>query len=132
LTFDYHAVAPGIATVLLDHGAGGKRVVMEAFCPAGPTGCRIFLVSGTAEGYQAFDPAATLATEMQILHEDLPTLNTLDPLEVPFEREHYELSVEADRYTLATRRAFLEFMRDASEPVTAATSNPGSSAASMA
>jgi phenylpropionate dioxygenase-like ring-hydroxylating dioxygenase large terminal subunit len=28
LTFDYHAVAPGIATVLLDHGTGGKRVVM--------------------------------------------------------------------------------------------------------
>jgi hypothetical protein len=50
---------------------------------------------------------------MQVLHEDLPTLNTLDPLEVPFEREQYELSVEADRYTLATRRAFVEFMRDA-------------------
>jgi phenylpropionate dioxygenase-like ring-hydroxylating dioxygenase large terminal subunit len=118
LTFSYHAVAPGIATVLLDHGAGGKRVVMEAFCPAGPTGCRIFLVSGTAEGYTAFDPAATLATELQILHEDLPTLNTLDPLEVPFEREQYEQSVEADRYTLATRRAFVEFMRDAARPAT--------------
>jgi hypothetical protein len=55
---------------------------------------------------------------MQILHEDLPTLNTLDPLEVPLEREQYELSVEADRYTLATRRAFVEFMRDAARPAT--------------
>jgi hypothetical protein len=54
---------------------------------------------------------------MQILHEDLPTLNTLDPLEVPFEREYYELSVEGDRYTLATRRAFVEFMRDAGSAV---------------
>jgi phenylpropionate dioxygenase-like ring-hydroxylating dioxygenase large terminal subunit len=119
-TFDYHAVAPSIATVLLDHGAGGKRVVMEAFTPAGPTGCRIFLVSGTAAGYTAYDPAATLATEMQVLHEDLPTLNTLDPLEVPFEREQYELSVEADRYTLATRRAFVEFMRDAGAAIVGA------------
>jgi phenylpropionate dioxygenase-like ring-hydroxylating dioxygenase large terminal subunit len=117
LTFDYHAVAPSIATVLLDHGTGGKRVVMEAFTPAGPTGCRIFLVSGTAADYTAYDPAATLATEMQVLHEDLPTLNTLDPPEVPFEREQYELSVEADRYTLATRRAFVEFMRDAGAAV---------------
>jgi hypothetical protein len=66
----------------------------------------------------AFDPAATLATEMQILHEDLPTLNALDPLEVPLEREQYELSVEADRYTLATRRAFVKFMRDAARPAT--------------
>jgi phenylpropionate dioxygenase-like ring-hydroxylating dioxygenase large terminal subunit len=119
LTFDYHAVVPGIASVLLDHGAGGKRVVMEAFTPAGPTGCRIFLVSGTAAAYTAFDPAATLATEMAVLHEDLPTLNTLDPPEVPFEREHFELSVEADRYTLATRRAFVEFMRDAGAAVDA-------------
>jgi hypothetical protein len=55
---------------------------------------------------------------MAVLHEDLPTLNTLDPLEVPFEREQYELSVEADRYTLATRRAFVEFMRDAARPST--------------
>ncbi|MDT5053860.1 MAG: hypothetical protein QOF66_2226 [Mycobacterium sp.] len=117
LTFDYHAVAPSIATVLLDHGTDGKRVVMEAFTPAGPTGCRIFLVSGTAADYTAYDPAATLATEMQVLHEDLPTLNTLDPPEVPFEREQYELSVEADRYTLATRRAFVEFMRDAGAAV---------------
>jgi hypothetical protein len=54
---------------------------------------------------------------MQVLHEDLPTLNTLDPPEVPFEREQYELSVEADRYTLATRRAFVEFMRDAGAAV---------------
>jgi hypothetical protein len=57
---------------------------------------------------------------MQVLHEDLPTLNTLDPLEVPFEREQYELSVEADRYTLATRRAFVEFMRDAGAAIDAA------------
>ncbi|MDT5337610.1 MAG: hypothetical protein QOD90_3115 [Mycobacterium sp.] len=118
LTFDYHTVAPGIATVLLDHGAGGKRVVIEAFCPSDLTGCRMFLVSGTAEGYTALDPAATLATELQKLQEDLPTLNNLDPLEVPFEREHYELSVEADRYTLATRRAFGEFMRDAARAAT--------------
>jgi hypothetical protein len=120
LTFDYHAVPPGLATVLLDHGAGGRRVVIEAFAPAGPTGCRIFLVSGTAADYTAHDPAATLATEMRVLHEDLPTLNTLDPLEVPFGREQYELSVAADRYTLATRRAFVEFIRDAGAAVNGA------------
>jgi phenylpropionate dioxygenase-like ring-hydroxylating dioxygenase large terminal subunit len=113
LSFAYHAVAPSIATVMLDHGAGGKRVVIEAFTPAGPTGTRIFLVSGTAADYTAYDPAATLASEMAVLHEDVPTLDTLDPPEVPFDREHHELSVEADRYTLATRRAFVQFIREA-------------------
>jgi hypothetical protein len=62
---------------------------------------------------------------MAVLHEDLPTLNTLDPLEVPFEREQYELSVEADRYTLATRRAFVEFMRDAGADASLRSSRKG-------
>jgi hypothetical protein len=47
---------------------------------------------------------------------------------VPFEREQYELSVAADRYTLATGRASVEFMPDAARPVTVAASNAGSSA----
>lgn len=110
LTFNYHAIAPGLSSVLLDHGRGGKRVVMECFAPLGPTGCRIFLVSGTAAGYTELDPESTLKAEMAVLHEDLPTLETLEPLEVPFNREQPEVSVEADRYTLATRRAFAEFI----------------------
>jgi nitrite reductase/ring-hydroxylating ferredoxin subunit len=116
LAFHYHAVAPGLVSVLLDHGAGGKRVVMECFAPAGPAGCRIFLVSGTAAGYTALSPGDTLATEMAVLYEDLPTLDTLEPAEVPFDRLYLEVSVEADRYTLATRRAFMQFIRDAQEP----------------
>ncbi|WP_164478302.1 Rieske 2Fe-2S domain-containing protein [Mycolicibacterium stellerae] len=71
--FEYRFVMPGITTVLFDHGAGGKQVVMQAICPTGPTGCRIFLVSGTTAGFAAFDPAATLAAEMQIPHENLST-----------------------------------------------------------
>jgi hypothetical protein len=57
-------------------------------------------------------------------HRDADTARGLADLErpgparVPLEREQYELSVEADRYTLATRRAFVEFMRDAARPAT--------------
>jgi phenylpropionate dioxygenase-like ring-hydroxylating dioxygenase large terminal subunit len=116
-TFEYHTVAPGIATVLLDHGAGGKRVVMKAFAPASPTECRIFLVSGAAADHTAHDQATTLAAEIRVVHEDLPTLNTFDPLEVLFKREQYELPVEADRYTLATRGSFVQFIRDAGAAV---------------
>jgi phenylpropionate dioxygenase-like ring-hydroxylating dioxygenase large terminal subunit len=114
LAFRYHAIAPGLVSVLLDHGPGGSRVVMECFTPAGPAGCRIFLVSGTAAGY-TLSPQDTLATEMAVLHEDLPTLNTLEPAEVPFDRLYPEVSVDSDRYTLATRRAFAAFIRDAQE-----------------
>jgi phenylpropionate dioxygenase-like ring-hydroxylating dioxygenase large terminal subunit len=116
LVFHYHAVVPGLVAVLLDHGPDGKRVVMECLMPAGPEGCRIFLVSGTAAGYTALSPQDTLATEMAVLHEDRPTLDNLEPAEVPFDRRYPEVSVEADRYTLATRRAFTQFIRDAQEP----------------
>jgi phenylpropionate dioxygenase-like ring-hydroxylating dioxygenase large terminal subunit len=92
LRFDYHTVAPGIA-VLLDHGAGGNRVIMEAFTPVGPTRCRIFLVCGNATDSTAYNPAEALV--------------------VPFQREQYEPPVEVDSYTLEIRRAFVDFMRDA-------------------
>ena len=115
LAFRYHAVVPGLVAVLLDHGPGGQRVVMECLMPAGAAGCRIFLVSGTAAGYTALSPQDTLATEMAVLHEDRPTLDNLEPAEVPFGRRYPEVSVEADRYTLATRRAFTQFVRDAQE-----------------
>jgi phenylpropionate dioxygenase-like ring-hydroxylating dioxygenase large terminal subunit len=120
ITFRYHAVAPGLVSVLLDHGDGGQRVVMECLAPAGATGCRIFLVSGTAAGYTAASPQETLATEMAVLHEDLPTLDSIEPAEVPFDRGYPEVSVEADRYTLATRRAFARFIRDAQAPASGA------------
>jgi phenylpropionate dioxygenase-like ring-hydroxylating dioxygenase large terminal subunit len=108
LPFDYHTVAPGIA-VLLDHGAGGKRIIMEAFTPVGPTSCRIFVVCGTATDSTAYDPAELLAAQMQLL----PTFKPADPLVVPFQREQYEPPVEVDNYTLEIRRAFVEFVSDA-------------------
>jgi phenylpropionate dioxygenase-like ring-hydroxylating dioxygenase large terminal subunit len=117
IAFRYHAVAPGLVSVLLDHGDGGQRVVMECLAPAGATGCRIFLVSGTAAGYTVLSPEETLATEMAVLREDLPTLDSIEPAEVPFDRRYPEVSVEADRYTLATRRAYWQFIRDAQGPV---------------
>lgn len=116
VAFRYHAVAPGLVSVLLDHGDSGQRVVMECLAPAGATGCRIFLVSGTAAGYTALSPRETLATEMAVLHEDLPTLDSIEPAEVPFDRGYPEVSVEADRYTRATRRAFTRFIRNAQAP----------------
>jgi hypothetical protein len=125
VAFHYHAVAPGLVSVLLDHGAGGKRVVMECLAPAGAAGCRIFLVSGTGAGYSSLSPEDTLATEMAGLYEDLPTLDNLEPAEVPFGRLYPEVSVEADRYTLATRRAFAQFVQDAQEPASGAGATAG-------
>jgi phenylpropionate dioxygenase-like ring-hydroxylating dioxygenase large terminal subunit len=116
--FTYHSVVPSLSSALIDYGPVGKRIVMEAFMPVGPTGCRIFLVSGTAANWTGAPPEEALAAELGVLHEDKPILDSLIPLEVPLNREAPEVSVAADRYTLATRRAFVSFVRQAmADPV---------------
>lgn len=118
LGFHYHSVVPSLASNRVDHGAAGQRIVIECFQPLGPTGCRIFMVSGTAEDYTAGTREDALAAEVAVLAEDAPILDSLIPPEVPLFGEFEELSVAADRYTLTTRRAFLAFVRAATaEPV---------------
>ncbi len=115
LGFTYHAVVPSLASARLDYGPAGQRIVLECFQPEGPTGCRIFLVSGTAADYTASSAEDALAAELGVLHEDKPILDALMPLEVPLHGEELEVSVHADRYTLTTRRSFLSFVRHALE-----------------
>lgn len=110
LGFTYHGVVPSLASALVDYGPQGKRIVFECFMPMGPTGCRIFLCSGTAAGYTGSSAEEALALELGVLHEDKPILDSLMPSEVQLNHETREVSVAADRYTLATRKAFLAFV----------------------
>lgn len=113
LGFTYHGVVPSLASALVDYGPQGKRIVFECFMPMGSAGCRIFLCSGTAAGYTGSSPEEALELELGVLHEDKPILDSLMPPEVPLDHEAPEVSVAADRYTLATRRAFVAFVRHA-------------------
>ncbi len=108
----YHAVMPGLATNLLDYGDGGHRVVIEAFCPASARGgCRIFLVSGTAADYVASTPQEAMDAEHVVVDEDMVMLDSVLPTgEVPLHGEALVVSVPADRYTMATRQAWLRFV----------------------
>jgi phenylpropionate dioxygenase-like ring-hydroxylating dioxygenase large terminal subunit len=113
LDFHYHSVVPSLASNRVDYGPAGQRIVIECFQPLGPTGCRIFMVSGTAEDYTGGSREDALAAELAVLAEDVPILDSLTPLEVPLFGEFDEVSVKADRYTLTTRKAFLGFIREA-------------------
>jgi hypothetical protein len=108
----YHAVMPGLATNVLDYGSGGHRVVIEAFCPASARGgCRIFLVSGTAPDYVASSAQEALDAEHVVVDEDMIMLDSVLPAgEVPLHGEAPIVSVPADRYTMATRQAWLAFV----------------------
>ena len=112
IVFTYHAVMPSLVSALLDEGPSGHRVVLECFAPVDAAGgCRIFLVSGVAGDYTAASAESALVTEMRVLSEDKPILDTVDPPEIPLHGEEVEVSVGADRYTLTTRRAYLRFVK---------------------
>ena len=64
-------------------------------------------------GFQGTTLEEALASAKLIYDEDLRVLNSLRPREVPFSGGSPEVSVPADRYTLAYRRTFLEFVRRA-------------------
>ncbi len=113
LGFTYHGVVPSLASALVDYGPQGKRLVFECFMPMGATGSRIFLCSGTAADYTGSSAEEALELELGVLAEDKPILDGLMPPEVPLDHEVPEVSVAADRYTLATRRAFVAFVRHA-------------------
>ncbi|MQA92529.1 MAG: Rieske 2Fe-2S domain-containing protein [Gemmatimonas sp.] len=114
VVMDYHAVAPSLATNLLDHGEGGHRVVIEAFCPISARGgCRIWVVSGTAKDYTASTPEEALEAEFTVVSEDMLMLESVSPPEVPLHNEAPHASVPADRYTMASRHAYLAFIRHA-------------------
>lgn len=125
--FTYHSVVPSLSSALLDYGPVGKRIVLECFMPMGPTGCRIFLVSGVAQGYTGATAEEALEAELGVLHEDKPILDGLMPPEVPLHGEVLEVSVASDRYTLTTRKVFLSFVRAALETEAATAESNGRS-----
>lgn len=113
ITVHYHAVMPGLVSGRFDYGTKGQRIILECFQPLGPTGCIIYPVSGTAKNYEVSSPEEALADEEFVINEDKPILDGLWPLEVPIDGSFNEVSVAADLYTLKTRSAFIQFVRDA-------------------
>jgi phenylpropionate dioxygenase-like ring-hydroxylating dioxygenase large terminal subunit len=118
----YYVVAPAFVSLVMDYGERGKRFGLNIPSPIGPEECLIYYVEGMTKGFADTTLEAALASAKQIYDEDLRVLNSLRPREVPF-GAMLEFSVPADRYTLAYRRAFQEFVR-------LATGAPGGNGAS--
>jgi phenylpropionate dioxygenase-like ring-hydroxylating dioxygenase large terminal subunit len=110
IVFHYHVVAPSFVCLLMDYGAGGKRILLNASTPHDAESSTIFWVEGVTSDFVGPSLEECIVLETQVYAEDTPILNSLRPREVPFGGEATEYSVAADRYTLAYRRAFLEFV----------------------
>ncbi len=112
----YHVMAPAFICLLMDYGPRGKRFGLNIPAPVSLEECKIWWVEGIEKGFPGTTLDATVKSAAAIYDEDIPVLNSLTPREVPFDREAPEFSVPSDRYTLAYRQAFIEFVRRANGP----------------
>jgi phenylpropionate dioxygenase-like ring-hydroxylating dioxygenase large terminal subunit len=111
VTMSYHTIAPSFSCIVYDYEGLGNRVLLNTVQPVGlgGEGSIIRFVVGVDAAFKGPTLEECLALETQVYLEDQPILDGLRPGEVPF-GEEMEFSVASDRYTVAYRRCFLEFV----------------------
>jgi phenylpropionate dioxygenase-like ring-hydroxylating dioxygenase large terminal subunit len=125
MRFDYHAIAPGFVCLTMKSGEG-TRVLLNAPCPHtspvkpaadGRHRTTIYWVEGYTDGFTAMSLDELLATEAKVYEEDNPILDRIEPSEAPLDPTA-QVHTLADKYTLAYRQAFVEFVRRANRTET--------------
>lgn len=122
MTFSYHAIAPAFVCLRMDHASGGARLLLNAPCPhtspidPGRPETTIFWVEGITPDYTEMTLDEVLEAEALVYEEDNPILERIEPGEAPLD-PGAQVHTPADRYTLAYRRAFAEFVRRANAPM---------------
>jgi phenylpropionate dioxygenase-like ring-hydroxylating dioxygenase large terminal subunit len=113
IMFRYHIVAPCFICLVMDYGPLGSRFLLNAPHPTTDleSTCINWIV-GVSKGFRGPSLAECVASETAVYREDLPVLSSLRPREIEWHRPA-QFSVPADRYTLAYRRSFVEFVRRA-------------------
>jgi phenylpropionate dioxygenase-like ring-hydroxylating dioxygenase large terminal subunit len=107
----YHTIAPALSVIVFEYERLGTRALINAPSPIGREECLIYFVVANDAGYRGPSPERTLELETQLYLEDKVILDSLRPREIPWHGEAVEFSVSSDRYSLAYRKAFLEFVR---------------------
>jgi phenylpropionate dioxygenase-like ring-hydroxylating dioxygenase large terminal subunit len=121
MRFSYHAMAPAFVCLVMDHDGRGQRILLNAPSPhtaptqPGPDGrhhSTIFWVEGMTDDLGGITLEECLESEAQVYEEDNPILDLLEPSEAPLD-VNAQVHTPADRYTLEYRRAFVEFVKEA-------------------
>lgn len=105
----YHAIAPNFIAFRMFTEAG-ERCLLHAGRAAGATeSAHYWIEGGLAEGFDEAVLAEAIEYEWRIYQEDLPIVSAIEPRELPLDLD-VGVSTLADRFTLAYREAFREFV----------------------
>jgi phenylpropionate dioxygenase-like ring-hydroxylating dioxygenase large terminal subunit len=109
----YHLIAPNLTAVQM-FTTGAERCLVHVARAIGPTESAHYWVSGFTEDFDECSLEESIEAEARIYAEDLPIISAVEPRELSL-HPGSELNTLADRFTLAYREAFTEFVSRALE-----------------
>ena len=115
---EYHVIAPNFigARIITDDG---DRCLLHAARAIGATQSAHYWIEGGLENFDAEQVQAAIDYDWRVYSEDIPIISAIEPPELPLD-PNADVNTLADRYTLAYRAAFREFVDRAlaARPVT--------------
>jgi nitrite reductase/ring-hydroxylating ferredoxin subunit len=106
---EYLSVAPNFIAARLFFSGGGERCLLHAARAITGSSSIHFWVAGIEAGYTGHQMAEVIEFERRLYEEDCETVSTVTPPELPLD-PGADLNTLADAFTLAYRRAYLEFV----------------------
>ena len=107
----YHAIAPNfISGRILT--ADGERCLLHAARAISATESAHYWIEGGLENFDEQDLENVIAYDWRVYSEDLPIISAIQPPELPLDA-NADVNTLADRFTLAYRAAFREYVERA-------------------
>jgi phenylpropionate dioxygenase-like ring-hydroxylating dioxygenase large terminal subunit len=107
----FHTIAPNFTSAQL-LTSRGERCLLHAARAISATESAHYWIKGLGKGFEVEDLEEAIAFEERIYAEDRPIVSAIEPPELPVDPDA-NINSLADRFTLAYRQAFAEFVERA-------------------
>jgi nitrite reductase/ring-hydroxylating ferredoxin subunit len=108
----YHAIAPNFISFQMFTDEGERCLLHAARAVSATESAHYWIEGGLAEGFDHAALGEVIEYEWRIYCEDLPIISAIEPRELSLD-PHAGANTFADRFTLAYRQAFGEFVNRA-------------------
>lgn len=106
-----HVIAPNLTSVRMFTDEG-ERCLLHAARAIGATESAHYWIEGGLEDFDEERLRQVIEFDAGVYAEDIPIISAIEPRELPLD-PNADVNTLADRFTLAYRRAFAEFVRRA-------------------
>ena len=106
-----HAIAPNFTSGQI-LTVKGERCLLHAARAISPTESAHYWIAGITEDYDEFSVEETIEFEQRLYEEDCAIISAVEPRELPLD-PNAEVNTLADRFTLAYRQAFSDYVSSA-------------------